>query len=148
MWSEGIKKSLTLWANTLQEIIKSPLQCLWFQKLSCHSWSNQGLSTPVSFCITSPEVTRRYVAVPSNCTQEGIARDEKDRSPLGDWTSSVPWRKPRTANSLHKQEKIAAKCLGHLEVYVQPVISCYVPKCPSNLLQQPRPCLCMWLQPN
>lgn len=52
MWSEGIKKSLTLWANTLQEIIKSPLQCLWFQKLSCHSWSNQGLSTPVSLLYT------------------------------------------------------------------------------------------------
>lgn len=100
-------------------------------------------------CVTSPEVVRRYVAVPSNCTQEDIAREEKDRSsPLVDQTSSVSWGKPRMANSLHKEGKIAAKCLVRLEVYMQPVISWHVPTWPSNILPQPRPCLCMWLQPS
>lgn len=35
---------------------------------------------PTHSCIPSPEVARRYMAVPSNCTQEDIAREEKDRS--------------------------------------------------------------------
>lgn len=133
MGNEGIKKLQTLWANALQEIVKSPMQCLWFQMMSCHSWSYQGLSIPISLLQRWPEGTWLYHQTAPKKTEQGKRR-------TGLLHQLIEIHQYHDENpELHKEGKIAAMCLGHLGVYVQPVMNWYVPTWPRN---QDHVCVC------
>lgn len=100
--------------------------------LSCHSWSYQGLSVPVSLLQRRPEGTWLYHHTALKKTAQGKRRTGLcHQIELHQYHDENP--------ELHKQGKIAATCLGHSGVYVQPVMSWHVPTWPRN---QDHVCVC------